>query len=161
MDSPERRSAGITARVDRIKQLTGEHRSATPPVPKSVKIELTARCDFECYFCASHTRPRVKSDMPWEFYTRIVKEMRKLGVEQLGVFYLGESFLCDWLPEAIRYAKQNCGYPYVFLTTNGRLATADHGPREPQRGAQQAPALLVAIYRGPYHRQRTPVGVLL
>lgn len=41
------------------------------------------------------------------------------------MFYLGESFLCDWLPDAIRYAKQDCDYPHVFLTTNGRLATSD------------------------------------
>ena len=30
-----------------------------------------------------------------------------------------------WLSEAIRFAKVECGYPYVFLTTNGTLATAD------------------------------------
>ena len=33
------------------------------------------------------------------------------GVEELGVFYLGESFLCPWLPEAIRFAKQDVGFP--------------------------------------------------
>jgi len=51
--------------------------------------------------------------------------MRALGVEEIGLFYLGESFLCSWLPEAVRFAKYECGYPYVFLTTNGRMATAD------------------------------------
>jgi len=48
--------------------------------------------------------------------------MRKAGVEELGLFYLGESFMVPWLPEAIRYAKA-VGYPYVFLTTNGSLST--------------------------------------
>jgi len=114
----------ITTRIDHLAALASETRSPTPPVPKSVKIELTGRCDFQCFFCASHTRPREKSDMPWEVYTRRVRELRELGVEQLGMFYLGESFLSDWLSEAIRYAKRDCGYPYVFLTTNGRLATA-------------------------------------
>jgi len=90
-----------------------------------VKIELTARCDFQCFFCASAMRLRKKADMSRDFYARIVKEMRELGVEELGVFYLGVSFICDWLPEAIRYAKRECGYPYVFLTTNGRLATPE------------------------------------
>jgi len=112
----------ITDRIDRITLLTDEYRSAAPPIPKSVKIELTARCDFKCFFCASHMRLRDKSDMPWPFFARIVKEMREAGVEELGVFYLGESFLVPWLPDAIRYAKQECGYPYVFLTTNGRMA---------------------------------------
>jgi len=114
----------ITARVDRLASLASEYRNPVPPAPKSVKIELTGRCDFQCFFCASHTRPREKSDMPWDVYTRRVRELRELGVEQLGMFYLGESFLCDWLSDAIRYAKRECGYPYVFLTTNGRLATA-------------------------------------
>jgi organic radical activating enzyme len=114
----------ITSRVHRLASLDSEYRSPVPPLPRSVKIELTARCDFQCAFCASHTRPRTKSDMPWERYARLARELRKLGVEQLGVFYLGESFVCDWLAEAIRYAKRECGYPYVFLTTNGRLATA-------------------------------------
>lgn len=113
----------ITEKVDRITNLTAAYRVAKPPVPPSVKIELTARCDFKCFFCASAMRLRQKSDMSQEFYTRIVKEMRDLGVEELGVFYLGESLLCPWLEDAIRYAKKDCAYPYVFLTTNGRLAT--------------------------------------
>jgi len=115
----------ITERVNRIRQLSAACARTAPPAPKSVKIELTSRCDFQCFFCASHTRLRHQSDMQRAFFERIVGEMRELGVEHLGVFYLGESLLCDWLPDAIRYAKQTCGYPHVFLTTNGRLATPD------------------------------------
>ncbi len=115
----------ITERIDRITFIPEEYRSIKPPIPKSVKIELTARCDYKCFFCASDMRLREKSDMDFEFYKRVVKEMRELGVEELGVFYLGESFLCEWLPDAIKYAKEVCGYPYVFLTTNGRSATKE------------------------------------
>lgn len=117
--------ASITARIDRITCLTGEHRSGTPPVPRSVKIELTARCDFQCFFCASRLRLRDKGDIDPALFRRVLAEMRALGVEEIGLFYLGESFLCRWLPEAIRYAKRDCGYPYVFLTTNGRMATPE------------------------------------
>ncbi len=115
----------ITERIDKITFISDDYRVAKPPIPKSVKIELTARCDFQCFFCASHSRLRDKSDMGEPFFKRIVKEMREDGVEELGLFYLGESFICDWLPEAVRYAKQECGYPYVFLTTNGRMATPE------------------------------------
>ena len=116
--------ATITERIERVRQVAGEYRGVAPPAPRSVKIELTAHCDFQCFFCASHKRPRARSEMSQPFYRRIVRELRELGVEQLGVFYIGESFTCDWLPEAIRYAKRGCGYPYVFLTTNGLLAGA-------------------------------------
>ncbi len=113
----------ITQRIDRITSLEGAYRSALPPVPRSVKIELTARCDFACFFCASSMRLRKKEEIDPELFRRLLREMRALGVEEIGLFYLGESFLCPWLAEAIRFAKQDCGYPYVFLTTNGRLAT--------------------------------------
>ena len=43
-------------------------------------------------------------------------------MEELGVFYIGESFTCKWLPEAIAEAK-SVGFPYVFLTTNGSACT--------------------------------------
>jgi MoaA/NifB/PqqE/SkfB family radical SAM enzyme len=70
-------------------------------------------------------RLRDKGDIDRGFFRRILREMRALGVEEIGLFYLGESFLCPWLAEAVRFAKRDCGYPYVFLTTNGRLATPE------------------------------------
>jgi hypothetical protein len=115
----------ITERIDRITRLDPEYRSPAPPIPRSVKIELTARCDFQCFFCASSMRLRDKGDIDRGFFRRILREMRALGVEEIGLFYLGESFLCPWLAEAVRFAKRDCGYPYVFLTTNGRLATPE------------------------------------
>lgn len=115
----------ITSRIDAITELPAHYATPTPPIPRSVKIELTARCDFDCFFCASGARLRDKADMDFDFYKRVVREMRDEGVEELGVFYLGESFMVDWLDQAIAYAKQDCGYPYVFLTTNGRLATPE------------------------------------
>lgn len=117
--------ASITERIDRITLLTGEYRSALPPVPKSVKIELTARCDFQCFFCASSQRLRDKGEIDPALFRRVLRDLRALGVEEIGLFYLGESFLCGWLPAAIRYAKHDSGFPYVFLTTNGRMATAE------------------------------------
>jgi len=63
--------------------------------------------------------------MDQALYQRLVSELANSGVEEIGVFYLGESFLLDWLPEAIAYARKECGIPYVFLTTNGRMATPD------------------------------------
>ena len=93
-----------------------------PPAPWSVKIELTERCDFQYFFCASSQKLRAKQCIDWDFYTRIVMEIRGVGVEEVGVFYLGESLPFVRLAEAIHYAKQDCGYLYIFLTTNGGMA---------------------------------------
>ena len=115
----------ITERIDAITGIPDSHRCEAPPVPKSVKVELTSRCDQDCSFCARAIRTSPPGDMDKDLYKKLAKEMREAGVEELGLFYLGESFLVDWLPEAIEYAKEECGYPYVFLTTNGVAATPD------------------------------------
>lgn len=66
---------------------------------------------------------REQKDMDRNLFDRLLAEMRSAGVEEIGLFYLGESFLVHWLPEAVAYAKKSIGFPYVFLTTNGTLAT--------------------------------------
>jgi MoaA/NifB/PqqE/SkfB family radical SAM enzyme len=114
---------GITERIDAITALPLERRATVLPAPKSVKIELTGRCNFACAFCARSQLLREQKDMDRALFERLVLEMRGAGVEELGLFYLGESFLVPWLEEAVRFAKQEAGYPYVFLTTNGSLAT--------------------------------------
>lgn len=121
--------ARITDRVARLRALDPEYRSPLPPPPRSAKIELTSRCNYRCVFCASHLRANPHHDMPWTLYERVAGELKSAGVEQLGLFYIGESLLYPRIEEAVRYAKRECKFPYVFLTTNGSLATGDRMAR--------------------------------
>ena len=114
----------ITEKIDEITRIAPEYRNTVLPAPKSVKIELTGKCNFACTFCARSDVLREQKHMSFDLYKKLVKDMREAGVEELGVFYLGESFMVPWLPEAIKYAK-DIGFPYVFLTTNGSLAFPD------------------------------------
>lgn len=114
--------ARITERLDALRRLDGPTRSPLPPPPRSAKIELSSRCNYACRFCASRLRGQAQRDMAWPLFTDIARQLRELGVSQLGLFYIGESFLHPRLVDAVRYAKQTLGFPYVFLTTNGSLA---------------------------------------
>ncbi len=115
----------IAERVDAITAIADPYRGEVLPVPKSVKIELTARCNFACSYCARSMILRDQRDMDRSLFERVLKEMRGAGVEEIGLFYLGESFLLPWLDEAVRFAKREAGYPYVFLTTNGSLCAPE------------------------------------
>jgi radical SAM protein with 4Fe4S-binding SPASM domain len=95
------------------------------PIPTKVYLELTARCDLQCLHCAGAMHERQRGDMDYAFFLRTATTLRSLGVRSLGLSYLGEPFLCRWLPEAIHHAKRELGFPFVFLTTNGRLATPE------------------------------------
>lgn len=115
---------GITDRIDAVTKIAPEYRHAVLPPPRSVKVELTARCNYACSYCARSLRLRNQKDMDRALFERIAKNIRDAGVEELGLFYLGESFMVPWLPEAVAHAKA-VGFPYVFLTTNGSLATPE------------------------------------
>ena len=115
----------ITKRIDAVTHIPNSHRGCVIPRPKSVKVELTAACDFKCFFCATSQNLRKKGHMNLRLFKRIALEMRQAGVEELGLFYLGESFLYKHLAEAVRYAKEDCKFPYVFLTANGHAATPE------------------------------------
>ncbi len=112
----------ITNRIDAVTRISPRYLAAELPAPRAVKIELTSQCNYRCGFCAHRLRMKSRGEMDRAFYERIVGEMADAGVEELGMFYIGESFMCDWLPEAIAFAKER-GISYVFLTTNGSLAT--------------------------------------
>ncbi len=116
----------ITDKIDSVTHIPDTHWGAHIPAPKAVKIELTGRCNYRCKFCALALREnQPKNNMDFELYKRIVKEMADAGVKEIGMFYIGESFLChNLLVDAIKYAK-SAGIEYCFLTTNGSLATPD------------------------------------
>lgn len=114
----------ITARIDNVTRIPAERLRADPPAPRSVKIEISPRCNYRCGFCALRTREvQPKWDMDFALFQRVTREMREAGVEELGVFYLGESFMNPrLLVDCIRHAKQALGFPYVFLTSNASMA---------------------------------------
>lgn len=114
----------ITARIDAITKIPPEYQKAELPAPKSVKIEISPRCNYRCGFCALRTREvQPKWDMDFNLFKRITREMRDVGVEEIGVFYLGESFMNPrLLVDCIKYLKSEIGMPYVFLTSNASMS---------------------------------------
>lgn len=119
--------ATITEKIDNITKVPKEYMSARLPAPKSVKIELTADCNLRCTFCTSinNLRDQNVKSMDIDFFKSITKDLKEYGVEEIGLFYLGESMLYPHLEEAIRYLKEDLKFEWVFLTTNGVFATKD------------------------------------
>ena len=117
----------ITARIDAITAIPETHRRADPPAPKAVKIELTGRCNYRCGFCALRMREQQPlGDIDFDLFKRITVEMRAAGVNEIGLFFLGESMMAkSLLLEAVRWVKGVMKFPYIFLTSNASLADAE------------------------------------
>jgi MoaA/NifB/PqqE/SkfB family radical SAM enzyme len=114
----------ITERIDKTTCIPPEFYRATLRAPRSIKIEISPRCNYRCGFCALRTREaQPRWDMDFALFKRITREMREAGVEEIGVFFLGESFMNPrLLVDCIQYLKADVGMPYVFLTSNASMA---------------------------------------
>ncbi len=102
-----------------------------PPMPGSLNIELNNTCNQSCIFCPYHGKyssykipPAV---IPYDMVIKILNQAKKyhIGEKEIGFYLAGEAFLYKDLANVIKYAK-NLGYEYIFLTTNGALATPEN-----------------------------------
>ena len=114
----------IFNRLDRVQKIPPKFMGEILPAPIAVKIELSPRCNYHCKFCALEDRNgSPQKDMDLGLFHKITAEMRDIGVEEIGLFFIGESFMNpDLLINAIRYLKKDLEFPYVFLTSNASIA---------------------------------------
>jgi MoaA/NifB/PqqE/SkfB family radical SAM enzyme len=118
----------IKERQSKILKIPKEYMVKNPPAPKSAKIELVSRCNYRCKFCAFALREeQPNQDMNHSLFKNICEELKSVGVEEIGLFYIGESFLNpDLLYKAIKFCKNKMKFPYVFLTSNASMALPQH-----------------------------------
>lgn len=94
-----------------------------PPFPMEIFLDLTSFCNHTCVFC-SNPRLKNKATMKPDMVQRVLQEAYDCGVRELGLYATGESFLVKRLAGYIKSAK-SIGYEYLFITTNGALATPE------------------------------------
>ena len=123
----------ISDRIDFVTGIPVAVRDRRAPPPQSCKIEITSRCVYDCAFCSKSINKSSDGEMDRALYSRLIREMKDFGVKELAPFFIGESAMCSWLPEAIAEAK-SAGFEYVFLTTNGALADPDKVKRWMEAG---------------------------
>lgn len=96
-----------------------------PPFPKTnFLMELSSACNHACIFCAHQKMQRRVSKMDKAKGFDILQQAYDLGTREVGFYATGEPFLIPELPEYIAEAKR-IGYTYVYLTSNGSLATPE------------------------------------
>ena len=96
-----------------------------PPFPHTnFLIETSNACNHRCIFCAHQKMQRKVGKIDTKFLYDILRQAYDLGTREVGFYATGEPFLVKELPEYIRRAKE-IGYKYVYLTSNGSLATPE------------------------------------
>ena len=127
------KTAGQKSRIDdinhkvvRIERLAERDDTYCMEVPATGWFFANDVLVKNCGFCALRMRdsqPKASEDMDFELFKSITAEMQEAGVEEIGLFFLGESFMNpELLISAIDWCKRDLGIPYVFLTSNASLA---------------------------------------
>lgn len=98
--------------------------SETPPFPHNMLMELANICNHECAFCGYKNMKRKKMMCDKHFMFDIMRQAYENGTREVGFYMIGEPFVCNDLVEYVTYAKE-LGYEYIYLTTNGALATLE------------------------------------
>jgi radical SAM protein with 4Fe4S-binding SPASM domain len=100
----------------------GMHRRQTP-VPPSLQIEPTNRCNLRCICCPVSRSSRKKGAMDLRLFRRIIDEASAVGVKRIHLYLHGEPLLHPDLVEMIRYIKYRS--LFVNLVTHGMLFNED------------------------------------
>jgi pyruvate-formate lyase-activating enzyme len=95
-----------------------------PVMPKNMMVELTNACNHACVFCANPHMTRKPRRIDRALLERLLAEARAQGVEELGFYTTGDPFVHRDLADFTRRAK-DLGYRYVYISTNGALATPE------------------------------------
>jgi len=94
-----------------------------PPPPREVFFDLNNTCNAKCFFCSnSKISNRAFLDKALGF--RLLKEFFDFGTREVALYATGEPFLRQDLADFVCESKR-IGYEYVFISTNGILATPE------------------------------------
>ncbi len=74
----------------------------TTATPRTLWIELTSKCPFDCIFCTRRVRFGAGMHLDFELYKRLIGELE--SPDFIGLNYSGESIYYPQLQEAIRLA---------------------------------------------------------
>ncbi|MBE5738129.1 MAG: radical SAM protein [Clostridiales bacterium] len=116
---------------------------------KNLLIEVTNICNNKCIFCANRRMTRSKGQIDYALAVRVLKECYDLGSREVGFYATGEPLLYDRLSDLIVEAKK-IGYEYIYITTNGLLATKERIKALLDVGLQSIKFSINAINREDY-----------
>lgn len=113
----------IESIVDRVIQISKNTDLTLESKPTTVKIELTGICTLDCTFCSHHSMKknniRQKMLQDNEFQIILNNLVNIDSIQEVGLFYMGESALHPLLKQFYRELKE-IGY-FTYLTTNATI----------------------------------------
>lgn len=94
-----------------------------PPFPREVFFDLNNTCNSRCFFC-SNSKIAKPAYLDKTLGFKLLQDFYDCGSREIALHATGEPFMRKDLAEFVKKAK-SVGYEYVFLNSNGILATPE------------------------------------
>ncbi|GHV21941.1 hypothetical protein FACS189494_08050 [Spirochaetia bacterium] len=112
--------------INSLKESYTKRRTAVwenkPLFPNTIKIEANFSCNYKCIFCPQTKLIDKHGSIDFDLCHRLLLDAYEAGARELTFSTTGEPLLNLQLEEHIAFAK-SLGYSYVYINTNGWLAT--------------------------------------
>lgn len=97
-------------------------------IGKTMNIEITSQCNENCIYCqyAAQGFHKEKKFINEDFFYRITKEAKELGITDIGLYITGEPFMNPKLYDYVEYLKKELNFNYIYISTNGIMCTPEN-----------------------------------
>lgn len=97
-------------------------------IGKTLSIEISGRCNEKCIYCQYYAQGihKIKGFIDEKLFYRVTREAYELGITDVGLYLAGEPLLNPKVYEYVDYLKNEIGFAYVYISTNGILLTPEN-----------------------------------
>lgn len=90
------------------------------PYPLAVSLELSARCNANCYMCPRKNLSRAVGDMEFSLFQKIIDELaeNKVMLRKLFLYWMGEPLLNKNFDKMIIYAREKNIAEMIVMASN-------------------------------------------
>lgn len=120
-----------------------------PPFPEDCMAELTNVCNHECVFCTNPRMKRKPAHLSLSLFKNFVSEAARHGCKEVGFYSTGEPFVTANLDAFVQAAKA-AGISYLYISTNGALATPPRAQKAIEAGLNSIKFSINAATRESY-----------
>ena len=93
-----------------------------------MNIEISSGCNEDCIYCiyAAKGLHKKRKCIDEDFFYRVTKEAFDLGIEEIGLYMMGEPLTNPNIYKYVEYLKKEVGFKYVYISTNGLLCNQEN-----------------------------------
>jgi MoaA/NifB/PqqE/SkfB family radical SAM enzyme len=91
---------------------------------RKLNVDICTFCNHQCTFCSNPDAKTIKSQVNYDQYIRVMDNVIKyIDTQEIGLSAKGEVLINKDLVKIIKITKEKYKIPYIYISSNGALAT--------------------------------------